>query len=176
MPEILAYLDIALCAPHPKSYPLPSPYTWPLLPLLQGGEVPRREEHGLGRSGTALPATRWARLRAHRIALNLDSSVPRRFSPAAYRSWTDRGEDGHAMQAHPRHHVQVTYGSWAETPGPAGPEGKGIGLVPLLCSVSCAEPDTICTYLPRQHMDPEAGELRPGEPRLTGATRGQTLL
>lgn len=33
-----------------------------------------------------LPALRWALLLAHRMALNLDSSVPRRFSPAAYSS------------------------------------------------------------------------------------------
>lgn len=44
----------------------------------------------LGR--TSLPAWRWALLLAHRMALNLDSSVPSRFSPAAYNSWTQRRE------------------------------------------------------------------------------------
>lgn len=79
---------------------------------------------GPGRSGTALPATRWARLRAHRMALNLDSSVPRRFSPAAYRSWTDRGDDGMTCRL-TQHQVQVTHESRAETLDCAGPEGKG---------------------------------------------------
>lgn len=40
---------------------------------------------------TSLPALRWALLLAHRMALNLDSSVPRRFSPAAYNSWAQKG-------------------------------------------------------------------------------------
>lgn len=36
-----------------------------------------------------VPALRWGLLLAHRMALNLDSSVPSLFSPAAYRAWKE---------------------------------------------------------------------------------------
>lgn len=91
-----------------------------------------------GRPGTALPATRWARLREHRIALNLDSSVPRRFSPAAYSSWTD-GKMGGQCRPHPREQAQATYDSLA------GPEGKEMRAAPWLCSLHRVELDTIHT-------------------------------
>lgn len=73
----------------------------------------------------ALPATRWVRLLEHRIALNLDSSVPRRFSPAAYRSCTE-GARGCAKQLAP---------SRSTCAGPAGPRGgrkNTLGCSPAL--------------------------------------------
>lgn len=81
-------------------------------PDLQTAKSPHHTSSALiylppGRLGPTLPATRWARLREHRIALNLDSSVPRRFSPAAYSSWTE-GKTGIQCRPRPRDQAQAT--------------------------------------------------------------------
>lgn len=131
---------------------------------------------GPGRSGAALPATRWARLRAHRIALNLDSSVPRRFSPAAYSSWTDRGEDGHAMQAHPDTRSRSPTGAGQRLRAPQAQRGTEQGQCPCCAPFTVQNRTPSARPFPGNITDPEAGDSDPGEPRPTGARMGQELL
>lgn len=119
-----------------------APLRWSKAPC-SGQPAPRRTLSALiclapGRPGTALPATRWARLREHRIALNLDSSVPRRFSPAAYSSCTDGKM---SMQCRPRRRDQAR----ATWDSPAGPEGKEMGAAPGPRSLHCVELDAVHT-------------------------------
>lgn len=61
-------------------------------------------------------------------------------------------------------------------PGPAGPEGKDIGAVPQLCSICCAELDTIHPHIPSlsNTKDSDAHEdSEPGKPRPIRAQDGQ---